>query len=67
MKRALTINFRDGTSKELVLSKATRIKSEGVDMMHLDKLPDESWRLIFSDSITDDFSKIESFSIVRED
>jgi hypothetical protein len=69
MKRAVVINFKDGTKKELLLSKATAIRHEGVDagMLHLDKLLDGSWRLIFSDEIAKDFSMIDSFTMLRED
>ncbi len=61
------INFKDGTNKELVLSKATSIKSSKEAMLHLDELTDGTFRLIFSDSLTKDFSIIESFTILRED
>ena len=67
MKRSLVVRFRDGTEKTFPISKATRIKSSGIDMLHFDKLPDGTWRLTFSDAITDDFSRIESFTIHRED
>jgi hypothetical protein len=69
MKRAVVINFKDGTKKELLLSKATAIRNEGIDagMLHLDKLFDGSWRLIFSDEIAKDFSTINSFTMLRED
>lgn len=69
MKRAVVINFKDGSKKELVLSKATAIRFEAIDagMLHLDKLLDGSWRLTFSDSIAKDFSTIDSFTMLRED
>jgi hypothetical protein len=67
VKRSLVIKLKDGTSKELPISKATRIKSDEMGMMHFDKLQDGTWRLTFNDSIIDNFSKIESFFIKRED
>jgi hypothetical protein len=67
MLRSLVIEFKDGTNKDLLISKATRIKSKEVGMLHFDKLSDGTWRLTFSDDITEDFSKIVSFSILREE
>ena len=65
MRRAFEIKFKDGTSKFLEISKATSIKAD-IGMLHLDRIKDGSYRLIFSDSIAEDFSQIESFNIVRE-
>jgi len=69
MKRAVVINFKDGTKKELLLSKATSIRNEGIDagMLHLDRLFDGSWRLTFTDSIAKDFSSVDSLTVLRED
>jgi len=36
-------------------------------MIHFDELDDGTWRLIFSKDMIDDFSKIKSFEIIRED
>jgi hypothetical protein len=66
MKRSIVIKEKSGETRELVLSKAVLIK-EDISMLHLDKLPDGTWRLIFSKDITDDFSKISSFEIFRSD
>ena len=66
MKRSVIIRFKDGSEKELVLSKATAIRAD-IGMMHLDKMPDGTWRLIFSDDIVKDFSTVESLIIHRED
>lgn len=65
MKRSIKINFNDGTSKELVLSKATAIRAD-VGLLHLDKI-NEGYRLTVSNDICDDFSKILNLEIVRED
>ena len=64
-RRALEIKLKDGTSTILELSKATAIKAN-VGMLHLDRLKDSTWRLTFSDDIAEDFSKIESIVIIRE-
>lgn len=63
LRRAIEI---EGTELVLELSKATSI---GVDkkMIHLDELEDGTYRLIFSKSLIDDFSKIKSLKIIRED
>ena len=66
MRRAIEIIFLDGTIKELELSKATSIKAN-IGMLHLDRLDDGTWRLIFSDDITTEFKNIQAINIIRED
>lgn len=66
MKRSLKINFKDGTSKELIISKATSVKTSK-SMFNLDQLKDGTWRMIWDESTIPDFSQVEGFSIVRED
>ena len=66
MKRSVIIKFKDGTEKELVLSKATAMHM-AAGMIHLNKLSDGTWRLIFSDDVVKDFSTVESLHIHRED
>lgn len=66
MKRSIVILFTDGSTKELELSKATKLKFD-TSMLHLDKLPDGTWRLIFSQDIVKDFSTVDSLYINRED
>lgn len=66
MKRIIRINFNDGTFRDLNLSKATLIKTN-MEMMNLEKLKDDSWRLIWSEGLIDDFSKVVNFEVVRED
>lgn len=63
--RSLKINFDDGTFKEIVLSKTTKINCDA-GMFHLDKLKNETWRLIFSEDFVDDFSKINNIEIIRQ-
>lgn len=65
-KRTIRINFNDGTYRDLVLSKATLIKTKS-EMMNLEKLNDNTWRLIWSEGLIDDFSKVVNFEVVRED
>jgi hypothetical protein len=63
MKRAVKIN---GLDMELVLSKVTSVKTEN-EMIHLDKMRDGTWRLIYNENMIPDFTKVKSLEIVRED
>jgi hypothetical protein len=63
MKRAIVL---DGTGIELPLSKATAVKT-GKKMIHIDELPDGTWRLIYSQELIPDFTKISAFRVLRED
>lgn len=63
MKRSINL---EGLGVELVLSKATAIKTDK-NMIHLDQLPDGTWRLIYNGNMIPDFSKLISMTIVRED
>ena len=63
MKRYVRIN---GLGIDLVLSKVTSVKTEN-EMIHLDKLKDGTWRLIYNENMIPDFTKIVNFEIIRED
>lgn len=63
MRRAIEI---EGTDVTLELSKVTMIHSSA-EMIHMDKLPDGTWRLIYSGNVIDDISKVKSLKIIRED
>ena len=65
MKRALRICLKDESHVDLELSKATQIRTDG-KMLHLDGLPDGTWRLLFSSDVAEDFSQIDRFEIIRE-
>jgi len=56
----------EGLGVELELSKATAVKTNK-NMIHLDQLPDGTWRLIYNGNMIPDFTKVESFKMVRED
>lgn len=56
----------EGIDEMLVLSKATAVKTKQ-NMIHLDQLPDGTWRLIYNGDMIPDFSKVLSLKIVRED
>ena len=55
-----------GTDIVLELSKATAVRTKQ-KMIHLDELPDGTWRLIYNGDHITDFSKIECLKVVRED
>ena len=56
----------EGTDEVLILSKATAVKTKQ-NMIHLDQLPDGTWRLIYNGNMIPDFSKVLSLKIIRED
>jgi hypothetical protein len=56
----------EGTDEVLVLSKATAVKTKQ-NMIHIDQLPDGTWRLIYNGNMIPDFSKVLSLKIIRED
>ena len=55
-----------GTDIELKLSKVTAVRTSK-NMIHLDELPDGTWRLIYNSTMIPDFSIIESLKIERDD
>lgn len=63
MQRSIKL---EGLDLTLVLSKATAVKTDK-NMIHLDQLPDGTWRLIYNGNMIPDFSKLNSMIIVRED
>lgn len=66
LKRAIIIEHDNGTSLELVLSKVTAVKTRQ-RMIHLDELPDGTWRLIYNSEHIPDISQVLGFNILRED
>lgn len=66
MKRSVVIKLKDGTEKELELSKATMIDTDK-NFINLEQLKDGKWRLIWNKSLIPDFSQVESLEIRRTD
>lgn len=62
MKRSIRIN---GIDKELVLSRVTSVRTTK-QMIHLDKLGDGTWRLIYNSELIPDITKVKGFEIIRE-
>lgn len=56
----------EGTGIVLEVSKAAAVKTNK-KMIHLDELPDGTWRLIYNGEMIPDFTKIKSLKIIRED
>lgn len=63
VKRSILI---EGLGIELELSIATAVRTDK-QMIHLDQLPNGSWRLIYNSNLIPDFTKVQSFKIIRED
>lgn len=61
-KRSIVL---EGIGTELVLSKATAVKTDK-QMIHLDQLPDGTWRLIYNANLIPDFTQLKSMNIVRQ-
>lgn len=56
----------EGTEHVLVLSKATAVKTNQ-NMIHLDQLPDGTWRLIYNGNMIPDFTKVIGLKILRDE
>ena len=54
-----------GTDVSLELSKFATPKTEK-EFIHLDKLPDGTWRLLYNVKDARDLTKVEAFEIVRD-
>jgi hypothetical protein len=65
MKRSLRLNFKDGSSKELPIAKATSVKTSK-QMLNFDQLEDGNWRVIWNETLIPDISQLMNFEIVRE-
>lgn len=61
-RRAIAI---EGTDKVLEISKAASPRTTK-EFIHLDKLPDGTWRLLYSPGTIPDFTKVQALRIIRE-
>jgi len=66
IKRSINIKFKDGTVKKLPLSKAAKINTDK-EVIEISKLRDGTYRLLFSSSLIDDFTKVECLEVERND
>jgi len=55
-----------GTGITIELSKVTAVRTKQ-RMIHLDELPDGTWRMIYNGEHIPDFTKVEALKIIRED
>lgn len=62
VRRAIKLK---GSEEILELSKVTAVRTDK-QMIHLDQLPDGTWRMIYNANLIPDITKIEAFEIVRE-
>ena len=62
-RRAIEI---EGTGIVLELSRAVSVKTDK-KLIHLEELPDGTWRLIYNSKMIPDFSKVKGLKIIRED
>ena len=68
VKRAIEIAFDDGTTKELVITKAAALHlSDGLGRIYLEQMNDGTWRLVYDGDLIPNFTKVKSFNVIRED
>lgn len=65
MLKSIRIHFQDGTFKDLVLSRATEVKTTN-KMLNLDQLKDGTWRMIYDAETIPDMAKVMSLELVRD-
>jgi len=63
-KRSIYLN---GIDVELPLSKVTALKLPDVEMIHLDKLQDGTWQMIYTTETIPEIKELISVDIKRED
>ena len=58
-----------GPGVDLPITVATKVKltDAGKQFIHIDQLKDGNWRLVFTSGVVDDWSKVESLLMIRED
>lgn len=63
-KRSIVIKTKSGDT-ELPLSKVTLARTDK-QMIHIDQLPDGTWRMIYNESLIPNISEVEGFLLLRE-
>ena len=63
-RRAIRINYLDGTFMDLELTKAASVKTKQ-SMINIDKMNDGNWRLIYDEALIPDFTKVSNLEIIR--
>ena len=70
MRRAFRVHKNDGSFEDLEISRVAAIKDKNGSMsimLHLDKLPDGTWRVTFNQFHIPDLTMIRNIEIIRED
>ena len=55
-----------GGDRIMILSKVTMIKSDSIEIFHLDRLKDGSFRLTYSESLIPEITKVTELKLVRD-
>jgi hypothetical protein len=66
MKRAMRINFIDGTFIDLEIEKAASVDTKA-SMINLDKMKNGKWRLIWDANLIPEFTSVKNLEMIRED
>lgn len=67
MRRSIILEDLDGkVIEKLALSEITSVKTH-TQMFYLDKLSDGTWRLLYSEGLVPDITKLHCLKIVKED
>lgn len=66
MKRAMRINFIDGTFIDLEIEKAASVDTKA-SMINLDKMKNGKWRLIWDANLFPEFATVKNLEMIRED
>jgi hypothetical protein len=64
MKMAMKVHAEDGTSEVLVISKLVEIKTTK-NVMEIEKLKDNTLRIIYSSGLFPNFDKVVGLELVR--
>jgi hypothetical protein len=64
-RRALRINFIDGTYIDLEIEKAASINTSA-SMINIDKMKNGKWRLIWDEKLFKEFSSVKNLEMIRE-
>lgn len=67
-RRAIEIEFEDGSTKELEIKKAAslNLSKENEGRIYLEQMKDGNWRLVYDEKTIPDFTKVKRFNIIRE-
>jgi hypothetical protein len=69
VKRSIEIDFEDGSTKELEIGKVVAMHgtSEATSgKIYLEQMKDGKWRLLYTEDVIEDFTKVKGFNVVRE-